>query len=188
MGQVSAPLGHHKCHHISVKCGVPSTRAVTGHPDNGFKLRANMEPRKMAGNRYLLWALNIIFLALPFSSLTWAGQPETVAMILSNAPSFQLHSVTLQGTVRHVEKVGEYINPDCGYVYDTYTFTLDDGTGLVHVVVPGPCGTRWMPKEIVSPVSDGDRVEIEAHINVLADNEMRPAVQAVAKQIRRLDE
>lgn len=129
---------------------------------------------------------SLIYLLIITTSIssTFAFEPVTIESIVTNATSNQLHSVRLQGTVANVRRLGEYINANCGYVFDSYTFTLGDGTGNIHVIVPGPCSTSWMPKDRLITVSDGDKVTIEALINVLpVENTDHPSIQAVAKKI-----
>lgn len=131
----------------------------------------------------------LLILALGTSILNaFAYELATIENILSNATSYQLHSVGLQGTAANVQRLGQYVNTGCGYIFDSYTFTLSDGTGNIHVIVPGPCGTPWMPKDRLIAVSDGDKVLIEALINVLPmEHTDYPSIQAVAKKILRLD-
>lgn len=106
-------------------------------------------------------------------------QSVDIDTILSSPKSYQLHLVALQGTVRQVRPIGTLF-AKCGPVYDSYTFTLEDGTGTIEVTVAGAC---YSPG-VTIPVSEGDRLVVQALIQVVGEEQQ--IVRAVARWVQRL--
>jgi hypothetical protein len=82
--------------------------------------------------RLLLWSS--VLLSISGAATLHGSEPITAAQIISDASSYQLHSVTLKGTVRQVE-----IHPPCMIMRKVcirlpYTFLLEDLTGLIPVL------------------------------------------------------
>lgn len=91
-----------------------------------------------------------------------ADEPILIAEILASPESYHLDLVTVQGTVRHVERLVPYHLPSGSTCYGAYTFTLRDETGSLAVSVLGFCGTPIFREP---PVTDGDRIILRAQIH-----------------------
>lgn len=114
----------------------------------------------------------------------YAGTPEQVSVqtLLAQAPSYDLHIVTLQGVTRDLQVLPPFSLPKCGLVNGRATFTLDDGTGSLLVEVLGSCSRQaldTLPK-------DGNLVRMTATIHLLNTN-LPFRVQAVADTIQVLE-
>lgn len=113
-------------------------------------------------------------------SVAFAEETFPIRFILSNPPPYQLHSPLIQGKVSAVRSQGGAKVGDC-YHHDTYTFTLDDGTGAISVITPvGPCTTPGVARvPLDPPVSDGDTVSLRAHVLVVVEKDpLHPKVMA----------
>ena len=126
-------------------------------------------------------------------SFSLAGEVVSIGEILKNPESYNMHVVTLEGTVRDVKPYEPYFEPiPCGQgvCYGAYTFTLVDETGSIEVA--HPLLTK-KPLVKVPEVPEGERVIIEAQIlapgrymeHGKGMTEERKTVQAVVKNIRR---
>ncbi len=118
------------------------------------------------------------------ASVSLAGDPVPVGMIVERPESYHAYTVTLEGTARDVQPIGPYVMMDCGNVYDSYKFMLDDGTGSIEVTVPGPCEK---PPGTMPPVGEGKKVTAQVIINVLRSDRLPPPVVGTASTIRQLD-
>ena len=109
----------------------------------------------------LAWSVGLsLFLAASDSS---AGEPIPIRKILSNLQSYQLHEITLQGTISQLKPLPPYIGR-VGSVFDACTFHLDDGTGSIEVHVSQGC--VWPDLNIGA--SNGERVEVKHYCMSLA--------------------
>jgi hypothetical protein len=126
-------------------------------------------------------------------SLALANEVIPIGTILKEAESYNLHVVTLQGTVRNVKPFEPYFEPfmgTSGICYGAYTFTLEDGTGAITLDHTVLCRT---PRVLVPEVSEGEKVIVDAQIlapgRYIEDgkvfSEERQTAQAVVKNIRR---
>jgi len=102
-------------------------------------------------------------------------QPIPIRSILSSPGEYQLHLVVLQGTVRKINPSGTLF-AKCGPVYDSYTFTLDDGTGAIQVSVAGAC---YHPG-ITIPVTEEEQLVAQVLIQVVGEHQ---EVRAIARSI-----
>lgn len=119
-----------------------------------------------------------------YMTAVYAGTPEQVSIqhLLAQAPSYDLHVVTLQGVTRDLQILPPLPLPKCGLVDGRATFTLDDGTGSIVVEVLGSCSRR-----VLDPLpKDGNVVRMSATIHLLNTN-LPFRVQAVADTIQVLE-
>lgn len=101
-------------------------------------------------------------------ALVHAGDPEQISIrtLLSQAPSYHLHMVTLQGITRdlHILPPVPKFSDDGGCVlYGMATFTLDDETGSLPVELSGSCS----PQAVITLPRDGEVVRLTAIIHLL---------------------
>jgi hypothetical protein len=141
--------------------------------------------------RVIFMQMLVSFACAPAS---FASEPVSIGVILENPQAYHLHIVTLQGTARHVRTIleGPYFSGPGIVCYGAYTFDLEDATGSIEVVVRGVCGKG---QEGVPQVSDGDRVQIEAHVQAPGHyggeglpilGEDRTTTQAIATKVWRV--
>ncbi|TAL12966.1 MAG: hypothetical protein EPO02_00040 [Nitrospirae bacterium] len=116
-------------------------------------------------------------------ALALADEALPIGTLLQYPESYNAHTVTLQGVARQVQPLGPYVVMDCGNVYDSYKFVLEDATGSLDVTVPGPCEK---PKGTMVPVADGDNVAVQVMISVLPSDRLPPPVKGTATAIQRL--
>ena len=114
----------------------------------------------------------------------YAGPPEQISIetLLAQAPSYDLHVVTLHGVTSELQIFPPFPVPKCGLVQGRATFTLDDGTGSIKVEALGTCSRQavdTLPK-------DGSLVRMTATIHLL-DTNLPFRVQAVADTIQVLE-
>ena len=117
-------------------------------------------------------------------SIAFAGEPTPIGNIVANPQSYQLHVVTLTGTVTNIRIFSEdYIsnNIPC---HGAYTFTLKDETGTLEILVGGVC--EKINRESVQVV-EGEKIVLEGMINAPGyfGNEYLTAPRAIATQITR---
>ena len=136
----------------------------------------------------LVWLMNPI--AAP------AGEPVTIAKLLTDPQPYHLKVIAVQGTAHQVQilqdKPGSNPRLDfqCYMVHPPYTFVLADDTGFLQISVAArpPCVSKMSPAEPPA-VSEGDRVAIDVQITVThrySEGANRPTIQALAVGIRRL--
>ncbi len=116
-------------------------------------------PRLAVGIQRLFFCCLISYL---FSGPAVGDEPIPIAEILASPESYHLDLVTVQGTVRHVERLAPYHLPSGSICYGAYTFTLRDETGSLAVSVLGFCGTPIFREPAVA---DGDRIILRAQIH-----------------------
>ncbi len=118
--------------------------------------------------------------------------------ILADPEEYHLQTVYLQGMVEQVTAMEPYHLPSGAGCYGAYTFLLADTTGTLPVAVLGICGS---PLLLPPPLTEGDRVVVQAHIRapghggtlqgvigVPLPEGPSTTVQAIANQIRRAEE
>ena len=108
----------------------------------------------------------------------FSDQPVAIGNVLSSPESYQLHFVTLAGRVLELRPIGSHL-PQCGPIYDSYSLTIEDGTGAVEVFVGSACHKP----ELRIQISKGDRVSIQALLQAIITEPK--SIVAVAKSIRR---
>jgi hypothetical protein len=94
-----------------------------------------------------------------------------IIRIVKDPQAFHLVTVTLEGTVRHVQRLEPYFLADVFMCYGAYRFILEDRTGSIEIGVRGVCGTPAMrfPEIITPDVSEGDRIRLDAVIHAPGD-------------------
>ena len=98
----------------------------------------------------------------PFSQ---AEQSVSIRTLLNSASSFQHHAVTVSGIVKDRQDFPPVYGKNCGILYDSYIFTLEDESSSIRVEVFGMCrpGVR-------APVSDGQKVLVQGVFIVHSSN------------------
>jgi hypothetical protein len=87
----------------------------------------------------------------------------TIKEILDRPQSYQLHTVTLHGTVTNLQKVTPYADYNGATFINSSLFTLTDETGSIQVFIQGICCSRIpLPPE----VNEGEAVFVEATVQV----------------------
>ncbi len=144
-----------------------------------------------------LVCMMILFTSTP----TFSEEPVSISDIVADPETFHLKQVTIQGVVGRVKELEPYYLPSGTVCYGAYTFLLEDDSAngtVLDVAVLGVCGA---PRMRFPEVADGDRVRVQAEIQVpsrfgqsrgldgswIAKGE-EPAVQAIAKSISRVEE
>lgn len=148
--------------------------------------------------------LTAIFLSLTtFLTATpaFSEEPVSISDIVADPETFHLKQVTIQGVVGRVKELEPYYLPSGSACYGAYTFLLEDDSAngaMLDVAVLGVCGA---PRMRFPEVADGDRVRVQAEIQVPSrfgqfraldgtwiEKGHEPAVQAIAKSITRVEE
>lgn len=148
----------------------------------------------MAGLFLCLMALFRATPALP-------EEPVTISDIVADPETFHLKQVTIQGVVGRVKELEPYYLPSGSACYGAYTFLLEDDSAdgaVLDVAVLGICGALRIR---FPEVADGDRVRVQAEIQVPSRfgqsraldgswivKAHEPAVRAIAKSISRVEE
>ena len=139
-------------------------------------------PRSVSTRR--LSQVLLLTIVLTTCMTAWyAGTLEQVSIqtLLAQAPSYDLHIVTLQGVTRDLQVLPPVPFKKCS-LSGRATFTLDDGTGSLLVEVLGNCS----PQALDTLPKDGDVVRMTATIHLL-NTDLPVRVQAVADAIQILD-
>ena len=110
---------------------------------------------------------SFILTALVFLSRSDGLESVPIIHIVKDPQTYHLMTVTLEGTVRQVQRLDPYFLADVFMCYGAYRFILDDRTGSIEIGVRGICGTPAMrfPEIIVPDVGEGDRVRVDAEIH-----------------------
>ena len=109
----------------------------------------------------------------------------SIAKILESGEAFHMHTVAMQGSVTSL-KTGlstHYYNGwDCGQ-NDSYSFFLDDSTGVIEVFVRGICGSPYRALQ----VQNGEHVSVQGTLYAYrsTDSTGRVTVNVLASQIAR---
>ena len=146
----------------------------------------------------------VLFVCLPTVFLRTPAFPEdliSITDIVTDPEVFHLKQVTIQGVVGRVKELAPYYLPSGSACYGAYTFLLEDDSAngsVIDVAVLGVCGA---PRMRFPEVADGDRVRVQAEIQVPSRfgqsraldgtwiaRGPEPAVQAIAKSISRVEE
>jgi len=130
-----------------------------------------------------------------------AEEPVSISDIVTDPDVYHLKQVTIQGVVGRVKELEPYYLPSGSACYGAYTFLLEDDSAngaVLDVAVLGICGA---PRMRFPEVADGDRVRVQAEIQVPSRfgqfrgldgtwiaKGYEPAVQAIAKNISRVEE
>jgi hypothetical protein len=131
----------------------------------------------------------------------FSDDPVSISDIVTDPEVFHLKQVTIQGVVGRVKELEPYYLPSGSACYGAYTFLLEDDSAngsVIDVAVLGVCGA---PRMRFPEVADGDRIRVQAEIQVpsrfgqsraldgtwIAKGH-EPAVQAIAKSISRVEE
>lgn len=130
----------------------------------------------------IAWSVSLSLCLAALDSI--AGEPIQIRKILSNSESYQLHEITLQGTISQLKPLPPYRTGKGALVFTACTFHLDDGTGSVEVHVYRGC--VWPDLNIAA--SNGERVEVQAILHVLSGSgKDPPPILANAISMRRLE-
>jgi len=111
-----------------------------------------------------------LFLLLHFSSnVSLASRmTATVQEIFDVPQSYQLHIVTLQGTVTNFQKFDPLTTPKDLRCSSSRAFTLRDETGSIPILIKGFCGTGAPPQLPLPPqLNNGDVVSVYGIVQVL---------------------
>lgn len=116
----------------------------------------------------------------------YAGTPEQVSIhtLSTQGPSFQLHTVTLQGVISDIQFLPPSPGGKCRLVYGRATFVLDDGTGSLPVEMLGTC--YLPPPPTYMPPKNGDVVKVTAVIHLL-NSDLPARLRARATHVEILD-
>ena len=126
--------------------------------------------------RYI-FAIGLLFVYL---GVSFAAEPLRVESILASPRSYAQHDVTLQGSVMQAWKTEPYScsKTRCGSATVAYSFTLQDDTADIEVVVPCSCFGQMF-------IADGERVTATVSIRIIEKDGLQPpAVVRVAHDIR----
>lgn len=140
----------------------------------------------------LLFTLQFMCLSLIITNALFAEEPLVISAILKVPGDYHLQVVTLEGNVQDMEPVQQYrsMGRECASV----RFRLEDNTGSIQVLVPGPCGNPGLAAPFIPGFTNGDGVRIEARIEAPAyytgqglppGGNVRDTAQAVAKKVWR---
>jgi hypothetical protein len=110
---------------------------------------------------------SLMLAALVFLARADALEAVPIIRIVKDPQTYHLMTVTLEGTVRQVQRLEPYFLADVFMCYGAYRFLLDDRTGSIEIGVRGMCGTAAMrfPEIIAPDVSEGDRIRVDAEIH-----------------------
>lgn len=149
---------------------------------------------------YFNVALVILMIFLPWTPAS-SEEPVSISDIVADPEAFHLKQVTIQGVVGRVKELEPYYLPSGSACYGAYTFLLEDDSAngtVLDVAVLGVCGA---PRIRFPEVADGDRVRVQAEIQVPSRfgqsraldgswvaKGYEPPVQAIAKSISRVEE
>jgi hypothetical protein len=131
----------------------------------------------------------------------FSDEAVNISDIVADPETFHLKQVTIQGVVGRVKELEPYYLPSGTVCYGAYTFLLEDDSAngsVLDVAVLGVCGA---PRLRFPEVADGDRVKVQAEIQVPSRfgqsrgldgswiaKGYEPPVQAIAKSISRVVE
>ncbi len=137
-------------------------------------------------------ALQLACFSLITTQAIFAEEPLAIGSILKVPGDYHLQVVTLEGSVQDMEPVQQYrlMGRECASV----RFRLEDKTGSIQVLVPGPCGNPGLAAPFIPGFTNGDRVLMEARIEAPGyytgqglppGGNVRGTVEAVAKKVWR---
>ena len=130
--------------------------------------------------------MSVLLLVFIFSesvlSTSRATEQLSIQTVLGQAPSYELHTVTLRGVIREMTvlpPIPQFDPNMCSLLYGHATFILEDDTGSLQVGVFGSC----LPRAAASLPKEGDQVVLNAVIYI-SKGEGPVRVWAVANDIR----
>jgi hypothetical protein len=132
-----------------------------------------LPPRSL---RYI-FTLGLLFVYL---GVSFAAEPLRIESILASPRLYAQHDVILQGSVMQVRKTEPYSCSKifCGPATVAYSFTLQDDTAAIEVIVPCSCFGQMF-------IADGERVIVTVSMRILEKEGLQsPAVVGVAHDIR----
>ena len=151
--------------------------------------------------RFCTAALSLWLMTVLMAPPTYSDEPVSISDIVTDPEVFHLKQVTIQGVVGRVKELQPYYLPSGSACYGAYTFLLEDDSAngsILDVAVLGVCGA---PRMRFPEVADGDRVRVQAEIQVPSrfgqsraldgtwiEKGHEPAVRAIAKSISRVEE
>ena len=114
-----------------------------------------LPPRSL---RYI-FTLGLLFVYL---GVSFAAEPLRIESILASPSSYAQHDVILEGNVMQVRKAEPYScsRTLCGSGTVAYSFTLQDDTAAIDVIVPCSCFGQMF-------IADGERVTVTVSIRIL---------------------
>ena len=126
--------------------------------------------------------LALILVLFMTSVYTAASEQLSIQSLLSQAPSYAHHDVTIQGVTRDMQVMPPLSLSNCSKRYRQATFILDDSTGSLSIDVLGNC----LPQAVAALPKDGDEVIVRSVIFV-DTSELPVRVRAQATDIGILD-
>lgn len=151
--------------------------------------------------RRCLTALFLCLMTVLTGTPVFSDEPVSVSDIVADPDVYHLKQVTIQGVVGRVKELQPYYLPSGSACYGAYAFLLEDDSAngsVIDVAVLGICGA---PRVRFPEVADGDRIRVQAEIQVPSRfgqsraldgtwiaKGPEPAVQAIAKSISRVEE
>ena len=134
-------------------------------------------------------ALQLAFLSLITTNALFADEPLAISSVLKVPGDYHLQVVTLEGSIQDMEPVQQYrsMGRECASV----RFRLEDKTGSIQVLVPGPCGNPGLAAPFIPGFVNGDGVRIEARIEAPGSTQGRgcplsqPAIPRVVLMFHR---
>ena len=137
-------------------------------------------------------AIQLACVSLLTTNALFAEEPLAISSILKVPGDYHLQMVTLEGSIQDMEPVQQYrsMGRECAFV----RFRLEDKTGSIQVLAPGPCGNPGLAAPFTPGFTNGDGVRIEARIEAPGyytgqglppGGNVRDTVEAVAKKVWR---
>ena len=151
-----------------------------------------MEPMPCREAMRLSLALQLACLSLMTTNVLFAAEPLAIGSIFKVPGDYHLQVVTLEVSVQDMEPVQQYrsMGRECASV----RFGLEDKTGSIQVLVPGPCGNPGLAAPFIPGFTNGDGVLVEARIEAPGyytgqglppGGKVRDTAEAVAKKVWR---
>ena len=128
-------------------------------------------------------AVSILLASIHVSS-SGAADTMNIRDLKFNVPSYQLKTVTLHGTVKDLKALPPHPAKSCT-VYGSYTFTLVDESGEVDVQKVRRC----FDVQNKPPVSEGDAVSVQGHVQFFHPGDFGaqvPTVRLQAQEVVRI--
>ena len=124
---------------------------------------------------WLIYPLTVSILLVSLHvSLSGAADTMSIGDLKSNATSYQLKTVILNGTVKSLKVFPPYPGGSAS-VYGSYAFTLVDGSGEVDVEKLG----RSFDAGNKPPVDEGDVVTVRGHLQAFHSGDVGAQVSTV---------
>lgn len=123
-------------------------------------------------------------------------EPMPIQNILEDPEEFHMVNVFFKGTAQEVKAIDPYTISSGDACYGAYSFSLQDESGEIPILVLGFCGTPMLRPP---PFKDGEKLLVHAHIHApghsgyFKDIQGSPipnwppkTVQAIASQIQQV--